>query len=79
MESQDERRRKASAHYLCIVGTVICRLLLILIHVWLAAIGRADDCFCHLQFWLIVINILQDEVQFDLEVSRSLFVHSLRL
>ena len=23
----------------------------------LAAIGRVDDCFCRLQFWLIVINI----------------------
>ena len=25
----------------------------------LAGIGRADDCFCRFQFWLIVINIQQ--------------------
>ena len=34
----------------------------------LAAIGRAADCFCHLELWF-VINILQNKVQFD---SRSL-------
>ena len=31
----------------------------------LAAIRRADNCFCRLQFWLIVINIQQNKVQFD--------------
>ena len=57
-----------ATHYFCIVGTVNCWLLLLLLifilirH--LAAIGRADDCFCLLQLWL-VINIIQNKVQFD--------------
>ena len=30
----------------------------------LADIGSTDDCFCRLRLWL-VINILQNKVQFD--------------
>ena len=30
----------------------------------LAAIERADDCFCRLQLWF-VLNILQNRVKFD--------------
>ena len=37
----------------------------------LGAIGRADDCFCRLQFWFVV-NIQQNKVQFDLRSFKML-------
>ena len=56
-----------ATRYFCIIGTVIRWLLLLLliwILTWLAAIGRADNCFYRLQLWF-VINILQNKIQCD--------------
>ena len=44
----------------------------------LGAIGSADDCFRHLHLW-VVINILQNKVQFDPRSRKKLFVHYLYL
>ena len=64
-----ERRGEASARYLCIVRNcdqpAVAHFDPPLAGSHLAAKGRADDCFCHLQFWLTVINIQQNKVQFD--------------